>query len=56
LTTHELVYAIILQKNGKASSSITATLIDRLLHKDDPPRLMEERLAKEVAVVSYLGV
>ena len=34
---------------------MTATLIDRLPHKDDPRRLMEERLAQDVAVVSYLG-
>ena len=34
---------------------MTATLIDRLPHKDDPRRIMEERLAQDVAVVSYLG-
>ena len=35
---------------------MTATLIDRLPHKDDPRRPIEERLARDVAVVSYLGV
>ena len=35
---------------------MAATLIDRLPHKDDPRRPMEERLAQDVAVVSYLGV
>ena len=34
---------------------MTATLIDRLPHKDDPRRITEERLAQDVAVVSYLG-
>jgi hypothetical protein len=35
---------------------MAATLIDRLPHEGDPRRLMEERLAQDVAVVSYLGV
>ena len=35
---------------------MAATLINRLPNKDDPLRPAEERLAQDVAVVSYLGV
>ena len=55
-TIYWLIYAIILQKNGKAEPSMAVTLIDRLPHKDDPRRPMEKKLAQDVAVVSYLGV
>jgi hypothetical protein len=49
------VHAIILQKNGEAAPCLAATLIDRLPHKDDPNRPMEERLAKELGVEVYIG-
>lgn len=52
---HELVHATILQKNGKATPSLAATLIDRLPHKEDPNRPMEERLAQELGVEVYIG-
>jgi len=42
--------------NGKAVPSVAASLIERLLHdEDNPERPIQERLAKEVALVSYAG-
>jgi hypothetical protein len=50
-----LVHATILQKNGEAAPCLAATLIDRLPHKEDPNRPMEERLAQELGVEVYIG-
>ena len=44
------------QKNGKAVPSVTATLIERLPHEDDPQRPMEEMIAQDVGAVSYIGL
>ena len=49
------VHVTIMQKNGKASPCLAATLIDRLPHKEDPNRPMEERLAQELGVEVYIG-
>ena len=49
------VHATILQENGKAMPCLTATLIDRLPHKEDPNRPMEGRLAQELGVEVYIG-
>jgi len=34
---------------------MAANLIERLPHEDDFQRPMEEKLAKDVAIISYLG-
>lgn len=44
-----------MQQNGKAVSSVAASLIERLPHEDSPERPIQERLAKEVAFVAYVG-
>ena len=46
---------MILQKNGKATPSVAASLIERLPDEDDPRRSGEETIAKNVAYVAYLG-
>ena len=47
---------MILQKNGKAASSIAATFIERLPDEDDPQRPMKEKLARQVAASIYTGL
>ena len=37
---------MILQKNGEATPSVTASLIERLSDEGDPQRSREERIAK----------
>ena len=46
----------ILQKNGTATPSVAASLIEHLPDEDDPERPMEERIAKNVAFVAYVGM
>ena len=46
---------MILQKSGKATPSVAASLIERLPDEGDPQRSKEERIAKNVAFVTYLG-
>ena len=47
---------VILQKIGRAASSIAATLIERLPNEDDPQRPVEEKIAKNVAAMAYVGL
>ena len=47
---------MILQKNGKATPSIVATLIEHLPHQDDLQRPMEEKHVQDVAAVAYIGL
>jgi len=42
--------------DGTASPSMTATLIERFPDENDPQRPVEEKLAKDVPAVSYLGL
>ena len=59
LRAHEVVTSILQQKGGAAPSvaaSVAASLIERLPHENDPKRPMEEKVAKEVGPVAYLGV
>jgi hypothetical protein len=53
---HELVHMVILQKIGRATPSVAATLIQRLPDEDDPQRPTEESIAKNVASISYIGL
>ena len=46
----------ILQKIGKAVPSVAATLIERLPDEDDPQRPTEEKIAQDVATVTYVGL
>ena len=46
---------VILQKIGKATPSIAATLIERLPDEDDPKRSTEKKIAQNVAALSYVG-
>ena len=46
---------MILQKNGKATPSVAASLIESLPDEGDPRRSKEERLAKNVVFVAYGG-
>ena len=46
---------MILQKSGKATPSVVASLIERLPDEGDPQRSSEERIAKDVAFVAYGG-
>ena len=46
---------IILQKNGNATPSMAARLIERLPDQDDPRRPAEEKLVQDVVVVSFIG-
>ena len=52
----ELVYIVILQKIGRAASSVAATLIERLPDEDDPQRPMDEKIAQNVAALAYVGL
>ena len=47
---------MILQKDGNATPSIAATLIEQLPDEDDPQRPMEEKIAQNVAAVAYIGL
>jgi hypothetical protein len=51
----ELVYMVILQKIGRATQSVAATLIKRLPEEGDPQRRTEEKIAQEVSLSSYFG-
>ena len=46
---------MILQKNGKATPSVAANIIDRLPDEGDPQRSSEERIAKNVVLIAYAG-
>ena len=46
---------MILQKDGKATLSVSASLIERLPDQGDPQRSREETIARNVAFVAYLG-
>ena len=46
---------MILQKNGNATPSIAASLIERLPDENDPQRPMEETLAQNVAATVFVG-
>ena len=46
---------MIIQKNGKTTPSVAASLIERLPDEGDPQRSSEERIAKNVAWVVYAG-
>ena len=46
---------MLLQKNGKATPSVAASLIERLPDKGDPQRSIEETIAKNVAWIVYIG-
>jgi hypothetical protein len=45
----------ILQKDGKATPSVAASLIENLPDEGDPQRPEEEMIAKEVAWIVYAG-
>ena len=44
-----------LQKNGKATPSVAASLIECLPEEGDPQRSKEETVAKNVVFVAYAG-
>ena len=46
----------ILQKIGKATPSVAATLIEGLPDQDDPQRPMQEKIAQNVAAMAYIGL
>ena len=46
----KLLYMVILQKTGRATPSVSATLIQRLPDENDPQRPTEEKIAREVAL------
>ena len=46
----------ILQKNGRATPSLAAALIEQLPEEDDPQRPMKEKIAQNVAAVAYIGL
>ena len=52
----ELVHIMILQKNGSATPSMAATLIEQLPNEDDPQRPMEEKISQNVPAVAYIGL
>ena len=43
------------QKDGKATPSVAASLIELLPDEGDPQRSSEESIAKDVAFVIYAG-
>ena len=53
--TREILLTMILQKNGKATPSVAASLIERLPDEGNPQRAREETIAKNVAFIAYLG-
>jgi hypothetical protein len=46
---------MIMQKDGKATPSVAASLIESLPEEADSQRSAEERIAKSVAWVVYTG-
>ena len=46
---------MILQKNGKTTPSMAASLIERLPEEGDSQRSSEERIAKDVVFIAYAG-
>ena len=46
---------MIIQKNGKFTPSVAASLIERLPDEGDSQRSMEETIAKNVAWIAYAG-
>jgi hypothetical protein len=46
---------MILQKNGKATPSVAASLVERLPEEGDPERFREERAAKNMVFSAYGG-
>ena len=50
------MYMVNLQKIGRATKSVAATLAERLPDVDDPQRSMEERIAQDVAGIAYIGL
>jgi hypothetical protein len=46
---------MILQKDGKATPSVAASLIERLPDEGDPQRSREETIAKDVIFIAYAG-
>jgi hypothetical protein len=46
---------MVLQKIGKATLSMAASLIERLPDEGDPQRYKEERVAKNVVFAAYAG-
>jgi hypothetical protein len=44
-----------IQKNGKATPSVAASLIESLPDEGDPQRSEEEKIAKNVAWIVYAG-
>ena len=47
---------MILQKNGEATPSVAASLIERLPDEGDPQRSREEKVAKNVVFIAYAGI
>ena len=47
---------VILQKVGRATPSVAATLIEQLPDEDDPRRSMEVKIAQNVAALAYVGL
>ena len=45
-----------MQAKGIAPPSMTATLIERFPNEGDPQRPVEEKVAKGVAAISYIGL
>jgi hypothetical protein len=52
---HELLWTMILQKDGKAMPSVAESLIERLPDEGDSQRSSEETIAKNVVFVAYAG-
>ena len=46
---------MILQKYGKATPSVAASLIENLPDEGDPERSREERIANDVVFITYAG-
>jgi hypothetical protein len=46
---------MIIQKIGKATPSVAASLIESLPDESDPQRSAEEEIAKGVAWIAYAG-
>jgi hypothetical protein len=44
-----------MQRNGKATPSVAASLIENLPDEGDPQRSVEERIARGVAWIVYVG-
>jgi hypothetical protein len=55
-TNGGLVHMVIPQKIGRAAPSVAATLIEGLPDENDPQRPVEEKIARNVAAISYIGL